>query len=442
MLVGTAPKGTANTITVINSLRAAVETFGEQVPGFTIPKALDSIYAQGSARVIVINVFDADSHTTTVADESATVANGAFTLAQAPVSGIVLTNTGGSTTYVEGTHYSLDAYGNVSILDPATIPNGTNLEADYRYLDTTAITDSVVNGSATSPRTGWELTDEMFQNLGYNGKIFICPTYGESDTVANKMAQKAIAANGVYILDAPDGTTVAQAIAGRGAGGSIASWFLSDANAILTYPYVKAKNALDVTENRPYSPYLAGVMARTDQATNYANSPSNQDLLGVLGPVVTLAGQQTDPNSELNQLNEAGITSIFKVFGTGYRTWGNRNASFPTSTTADNFIPVQRTKQIINESVLQSMLRFVDKPINSALIDNIRETVNAYLRGLVADGIIIGGECTYNPADNSATDIANGQLTFDVSFMPPPPAERIIVNSRIDINLLSNLVGA
>jgi phage tail sheath protein FI len=126
-------------------------------------------------------------------------------------------------------------------------------------------------------------------------------------------------------------------------------------------------------------------------------------------------------------------------FGTGIRTWGNRSAAFPTSTSPDNFIPVQRTADILHESLEQAMLQFIDRPINNALIDAIKETVNAFIRTLVGRGALIDGSCTYDPAKNPATEVAAGHLTFDLNFMPPTPAERITFESFIDINLLKSL---
>jgi phage tail sheath protein FI len=438
-LVGTAPKGPTNALTVISTPRQAVETFGEQVPGFTIPAALDSIFAQGGARVIVVNVFDVADHTTAVADESQTTAAGKITLDFAPVGNIVVTNSAGTTTYDAGTHYEVNAFGVVRILDTTTIPNGTELLIDYVYLDGTAITGTVVNGSATLPRTGIELLDEAASTFGYTPRILISPLYNEVAAVATKLAAKAESYRGVTILDAPVATTISAAIASRGGASTVLPYQVSDKRVILTYPYVKAADQLGATVNRPYSPYLAGVMAVTDNTEGYWNSPSNRQIKGTLGPVVMLTAGISDLNSDVNQLNEQGIVTVFNAFGTGFRTWGNRSSAWPIETTADNFIAVQRVKDILNESVEAAMLPFIDRPINQALIDAIRETVNAFIRSLVGRGALVDGVCTYNPADNSPSEIAAGRLVFDINFMPPTPAERITFKSYLDQSLLANI---
>lgn len=62
-LVGTAPKGPVNVPTLImGSKKDAVETFGPITEGFTIPQALDAIFNQTGAMVVVINIADPEYH--------------------------------------------------------------------------------------------------------------------------------------------------------------------------------------------------------------------------------------------------------------------------------------------------------------------------------------------------------------------------------------------
>jgi phage tail sheath protein FI len=146
-----------------------------------------------------------------------------------------------------------------------------------------------------------------------------------------------------------------------------------------------------------------------------------------------------DASTEANLLNEKGIVTTFNSFGSGLRTWGNRSAAFPSSTAPSNFISVQRTADILHESVELAMLQFIDLPISNALIDSIRDSVNSFINVLIQRGAIIDGSCTYDPSKNPSTVTGAGQLIFDVTFMPPTPAERITFESFIDINLLASL---
>ena len=53
----------------------------------------------------------------------------------------------------------------------------------------------------------------------------------------------------------------------------------------------------------------------------------------------------------------------------------------------------------------------------------------------------MAGSASYQSAENPASQIANGQLVFDIDVMPPPPAERLTFNVYIDTTLLSQLTG-
>jgi phage tail sheath protein FI len=176
-----------------------------------------------------------------------------------------------------------------------------------------------------------------------------------------------------------------------------------------------------------------------DLKNGYWWSPSNTEASGILGPDVTLYASIMDAASDVNNLNAAGILTVFNAFGTGLRVWGNRSAGYPTITTPDNFISARRTMDVIEESVQLSMLQFIDQPISNALITAILASVNAFVRTLIQRGALVAGSASYNPAENPPSQIAAGQLVFDIDVMPPPPAERISFNVYIDTTLLSQL---
>ena len=61
-LVGTAPQGPVNTPTLILGSRVdAIKIFGEDTPGYTIPAALNAIFDQAGAVVVVVNVADPEN---------------------------------------------------------------------------------------------------------------------------------------------------------------------------------------------------------------------------------------------------------------------------------------------------------------------------------------------------------------------------------------------
>lgn len=441
-LVGFAPKGAVNTLTLISSANEAADTFGKEVPGFTIPQALSAIYAQGGAQVLVVNVFDDANNIDTATDEENTVVAGKVVLPAAPIDGtLVVKNSGGATTYVEGTHYSVDEFGVITIIDGTTIVNGATLECTYNFLDTSTFTASQVIGTAGSTPTGIKIFEVAKALFGFSPKILIAPKLLGLTGVPTELIAQAEALKAITILDAPTGTTVTQAITARGSAGTIEGWKSSSYATILAFPNVLAYDvASNGTQERPASQYLAGVIAAKDVSNGYWWSPSNTEILGITGTAIPITSGISDPSSQANQLNAAGVVTVFNAFGSGFRTWGNRSAAFPANTDPKQFISVYRTASILHESVEFAMLQFLDRPLNQALIDAIRDSVNAFIRTLVGRGALIDGNCIFDPVKNPATELAAGHLVFDIDFMPPVPAERITFESYINIEYLNSLV--
>jgi len=112
-LVGLAPIGTKNEPILVLSPNDAAQ-FGQQLPGFTIPQALDAIFKQGPATVVVVNTFDSVTNTEQITLESHTITNGKLKLSAAPIGAVTVFLTDGTTPFtgVEGTDYTIDAFGN------------------------------------------------------------------------------------------------------------------------------------------------------------------------------------------------------------------------------------------------------------------------------------------------------------------------------------------
>ena len=247
------------------------------------------------------------------------------------------------------------------------------------------------------------------------------------------------------MIDAPAHTTVAGCVTGRGPLGEI-NFNTSSKRAVLCFPafgvpapWLEPFGAVDY-ENFGLSTLLAGVWTKTINNEGYWVSPSNKEMAGVLKPEVIVTSAINDASTDANFLNENGIVTYFTSFGTGYRTWGNRSAAWPTDTAVDNFLPVLMTADVIDESIELAMLPFIDKPLTNATIDAIKETVNGFLNSLVQRGAILpGAECIYDPAENPISELALGHITFLDKYLPPTPAERITFKRYLATELLANL---
>ncbi len=313
-----------------------------------------------------------------------------------------------------------------------------------RHESVTDVTKADILGgvnATTGKRTGMKAFEDCYSLFGYFPKTIIAPVYCEDTAVVAGMKTICDKIRAIGLVDAPVGTTVQEAITGRGTQGTINFNIASD-RIVLCYPHLKVYDSTtDSNILEPYSQRLAGVIAAKDIDKGYHWSPSNTTINGIVGVEKQLTSMINDPSSEVNTLNEAGILTVFNSYGSGFRTWGNRSSAYPSSTHVTNFINIRRTADILHESVEYSMLQFIDFPIDDGLIDSINESVNAFIRTLIGRGALIDGKCSYNPDKNPVTEIANGHLVFDVEFMPPTPAERITFESFIDIELLKSLGG-
>lgn len=446
VIVGIAPIGAAQVPTlVLNDSDAA--QFGKRLPGFSIPEALDSIFKFGSGTVFVVNVYSEATHAVAVVDEVVAVADNKFKLAFAPIqAAAIVVKDDDDVVYEEGVDFSIDEFGN-GIKLSADLPAG--ILVTYKKLNGAAVTDNHIIGTVdggTNVRTGLKTLDLIYNTYGVKPKVIICPGYSHKPAVSAEMLAMAEKHRAVALLDAPEGTLYTAAIAGRGIAGTF-GWNVSDARLQLLYPKWKKSDPDPVavsgsTKLEWYSAIMAGLMAFIDRTEGYWVSPSNVALKGVVGPEKELVCSFTDPNAENQLLNAAGIVTYLQAFGTGLRAWGNRNALYPSDTAPENFIAIRRTVDILLDSVERGVLPFIDKPINRATIDAVRESVNDLIRTLVGRGALIeGSSCTFDPNKNTEENIAAGNLVFDLNIMGPTPAEKITFNAYVDINLLSNITA-
>jgi len=440
-LIGTAPKGPLNTPTLVLSDADAAQ-FGEQLPGFSIPKALAAIFAQGAGTVIVINVYDPATMVTAVTSEAHTIASGKVTLAYAPISSLVIKNSAGDTTYVLDTDYTFDDYGVVTMMG-STLVDGVAIKANYNKLDSSAITAAELIGAidgSTGARSGMKCIDLCYNLFGFSPRIFLAPYYIALTGVAAALGTYRDKYKGFMLIDAPEATTPTVAVAGRGPSGAI-QFNTSSKRDVLMYPMLKAyDHATDDDENRPFSMFFAGLWAWVVEHEGVHVSPSNHQIGGITGVERDITASIDDSTAETNLLNAAGIVTVFNSFGTGYRAWGNRSAAYPTSTeTRDVFFAIQMTASVIDESIRYAMLQFLDRPADQAWIDSVVETVNLFLRTLVGRGSIVDGTCWFDLAKNPTVEIAAGHFTFSYDFAVPTPGERMTFESFHNINLYKSL---
>ncbi|WP_375628614.1 phage tail sheath subtilisin-like domain-containing protein [Bartonella sp. TT67HLJMS] len=364
-IVGTAPDADdrafpLNTpVLVTGSLSQAAKLDKTGKRQGTLPNALDLIFKQVGAIVVVVRVNEGDNENATLTNVLGGVnANGAY----------------------EGVH--------------ALIGAGSIVGQTPRILIAPGFTHKRPSSV----------------NIEENG------TGATANPVAAELIGIAERLRAIVVLDAPNTTDEAAL--------STAKDFDSK-RAIIVDPFVKVNRDGKILE-QPASAAVAGVIAKTDFTHGFWHSPSNKVINGIVGTARPIDFSIGDRSSRANLLNEQNITTIIRE--NGYRLWGNRTLS---SDTKFAFLSVVRTADMINDAILRGHLWAVDRNIKKTYMNDVSESVNAYLRDLKAQGAILGGRCTPDPELNTASAIEGGRVYFNVEFTPTTPAEHITFRSRI-----------
>ncbi|MDQ3232503.1 MAG: phage tail sheath subtilisin-like domain-containing protein [Pseudobdellovibrionaceae bacterium] len=195
------------------------------------------------------------------------------------------------------------------------------------------------------------------------------------------------------------------------------------ANVYMVSPKAKVageKNAVDA----PASAHVAGVFARI----NFWESPSNQEINGILGTSSAVSFALNDPQSTGQVLNRMQIATIVRQ--DGLRLWGARGTGDPTDLKT-NQIQKVRIRDAIREAIQASHRWAVAKGITRNYFDAVANNVNAYLDELKRLGAIAGGKCYPDPDANTPTALNDGKVYWIYEFTPTPVSETLTFTEEI-----------
>lgn len=168
------------------------------------------------------------------------------------------------------------------------------------------------------------------------------------------------------------------------------------------------------------SAVAAGVIAYTDNAFGWWYSPSNKPVNGIQGTQRAIPFSLGDLTCSANVLNAGNVTTIIRQ--SGFLLWGNRTLS---SDPRWQFLCVVRTADIIADTLQAAHMWAVDQGITKNYVTEVVEGVNNALRQFTKQGAILGGTCWCDPDLNPANAISNGEVFFDFDFTPAYPAEDV-----------------
>lgn len=259
-------------------------------------------------------------------------------------------------------------------------------------------------------------------------KIFVCGhnlSIEDAGIAANPIHAALIAAAakamGIAVIDGPN-TTMQEAVA-------YANNF-GQPQAYMVDPGIVTADG-DVLA----SPSIAGLISFNDLRRGYWTSPSNQVIQGV-----TATQRQVSSGfvgSQADVLNQAQIATVIK--DGGYRLWGNENMAKPDA--SFRFLSIQRTADVIEESLRDSIQWAIDQNITVRFFENVVQSVNSFLAGLQAEGAITGGECFADSERNTEAAIKQGQVYFKIEWSGSYPAQTLNLTVSLTDRFLEALLA-
>lgn len=179
---------------------------------------------------------------------------------------------------------------------------------------------------------------------------------------------------------------------------------------------------------------ILGARAMLDEKVGPHKSISNTEIQGVSAIKYPRSFGLLDINSEANTINNLDVTTLIRE--KGFRVWGNRTCS------ADPiwaFEPTVRVASIIKETIAESFLWAMDKPMHPSLMIDIINTINAKLAEKVYKGWLLGAQVFIDPKKIEKERVSNGIFAFDYEFTVAPPLENIELNQHVSGRFIVNL---
>lgn len=278
---------------------------------------------------------------------------------------------------------------------------------------------AVIGGiSAAGERTGLQALLDGKSRFNAQPRLLVAPGHSAQQAVATAMDGLAEKLRAIAILDGPNSTDEAAVAYAKNFGSK--RLFMVD-------PGVQVwDSATNAARNAPASAYAAGLFAWTDAEYGFWSSPSNKEIKGVTGtsrPVEFLDGDET---CRANLLNNANIATIIR--DDGYRLWGNRTLS---SDSKWAFVTRVRTMDLVMDAILAGHKWAVDRGITKTYVKDVTEGLRAFMRDLKNQGAVINFEVYADPDLNSASQLAQGKVYWNIRFTDVPPAEN--PNFRVEV---------
>ncbi|MQG96230.1 phage tail sheath family protein [Pseudomonas sp. MN1F] len=288
-----------------------------------------------------------------------------------------------------------------------------------KVADAAAQTSAIIGGVlADGTRTGMQALLDGKSRFNAQPRLLVAPKHTATQAVGTALVALADKLRAIAIIDGP-GTTDEAAMAYAGEFGA--------KRAYMVDPGVKYwDTAAEATVDAPASAWVAGLFAWTDSEYGFWASPSNKEFVGITGTTRSVEFLDGDDTCRANLLNNANITTIIR--DDGYRLWGNRTLS---SDPKWAFVTRVRTMDIVMDAILYGHKWAVDRSITATYVKDVTEGLQAFMRDLKNQGAIINFEVYADTELNTASQLEQGKVYWNIRFTDVPPAEN--PNFRVEI---------
>lgn len=277
--------------------------------------------------------------------------------------------------------------------------------------DAAETTSAVIGGvTAEGKRTGLQALLDGKSRFNAQPRLLIAPGFSSTQAVATAMDSLAAKLRAIAIIEGPD-TTDEEALAYAGNFGSKRLYMVD--------PGVKSwDTTLNAEVAGPNSAVVAGLFAQTDSRYGFWASPSNKEIMGITGTSRPIEFLDGDDTCRANLLNAANITTIIR--DGGFRLWGNRTLSADPKWA---FVTRVRTLDIVMDAILYGHKWAVDRSITKTYVQDVTNGLEAFMRDLKNQGAIINFEVYPDPVLNTASQLEQGRVYWNIRFTDVPPAE-------------------
>ncbi|MCU7281660.1 phage tail sheath family protein [Pseudomonas peradeniyensis] len=280
---------------------------------------------------------------------------------------------------------------------------------------TSAIIGNVL---ADGKRTGLQALLDGKSRFNAQPRLLVTPKHSATQAVGTALVALADKLRAIAIIDGPNTTDEAAIAYAKNFGAK---------RAFLVDPGVRYwDNAEEATVDAPGSAWVAGLFAFTDREYGFWASPSNKEFVGITGTTRAVEFLDGDDTCRANLLNNANIATIIR--DDGFRLWGNRTLS---SDPKWAFVTRVRTMDIVMDAILYGHKWAVDRSITATYVKDVTEGLQAFMRDLKNQGAIINFEVFADPELNTASQLEQGKVYWNIRFTDVPPAEN--PNFRVEV---------